>query len=151
MINKRYTDEEIIKALECCLCDNSECLQCDNKELCKIEHDELAVKTLGLINRKMEEINRLKAEIERIQKARLKQAQFLAEQKAQKYELMKKLSQAKAEACKEFADKLKEIVRQNDYPLADKLNSIDRGMFTIGFEQAIDEVLKEMVGEKDDR
>lgn len=57
------------------------------------------------------------------------------------------IKEIKAEACKEFAEKLKEIVRQNDYLLANKLNSIDRGMFTIGFEQAIDEILKEMVGE----
>lgn len=56
-------------------------------------------------------------------------------------------SEIKKQAYKEFAERLKEIVGQNDYPFADKLNSIDRGMFTIGFEQAIDEILKEMVGD----
>lgn len=141
MINKRYTDEEILKALECCLCDNLECLQCDNKELCKIERDELAVKTLGLINRKMEEIDRLKAEIERIQKARLKQAQFLAEQKAQKYELMKKLSQAKAEACKEFAEKLKKKCYED-------FEETDEMLAPYVTEDNIDEVLKEMISEE---
>ena len=134
---RRYADEEILKALECCLCDNSECLQCQNKELCKIECDELAVKTLDLINSKMEEIERLKAEIERIQKARLKQAQFLAEQKAQKYELIDKLSRAKTEAYKEFAERLK------SYLLLNKKGS----MSVVSFEN-IDTLLKRMVGDE---
>lgn len=71
MINKRYTDEEILKALECCLCDNSECLQCQNKELCEMERDELAVRTLDLISSKVLEIDRLKAEIERLKEERI--------------------------------------------------------------------------------
>lgn len=136
MTNKRYTDEEIVKALECCLCDNSECLQCQNKEFCKIECDELTTKTLDLINRKMEEIERLKAEIERIQKARLKQAKFLAEQKAQKYELIDKLSRAKTEAYKEFAEKLKE--KHCDIVLYGEIVTVN----------TIDNLLKEMVGDE---
>lgn len=142
MTNKRYTDEEIVKAWECCLCDTSECLQCQNKKLCKIECDELAVKTLDLINRKVEEINRFKAEIERIQKARLKQAQFLAEQKAQKYELIDKLSRAKAEACKEFAEKLKKKCYED-------FEETDEMLAPYVTEDNIDEVLKEMIGEEE--
>lgn len=174
MTNKRYTDEEILKALECCLCDNSECLQCDDKELCKMGRDELAVKTLDLINRKMEETDRLKVEIERLKlevsntrrKALLEaSSKFAGHSNYHGDTILSKLicmaegqevdtaipfdmSEMKAETCEEFSEKLKEIVRQNDYPLANKLNSIDRGMFTIGFEQAIDEILKEMVGKE---
>lgn len=37
------------------------------------------------------------------------------------------------------ADKLIKTIEEHDYPVADKLNSIDRGMFTIGIMQAIDE------------
>jgi len=37
------------------------------------------------------------------------------------------------------ADKLIKTIEEHDYPLADELNSIDRGMFTIGIMQAIDE------------
>lgn len=37
------------------------------------------------------------------------------------------------------ADALKDVIRQHDYPLADRLNSIDNGMFTLGIFQAIDE------------
>lgn len=101
MTNKRYTDEEILKALECCLCDNSECLQCQNKELCEIERDELAVKTLDLITRKILEIERLKAEIERLQKeANLVSIQF--------QDLQERTDEIKSKAYKEFADKLEE-------------------------------------------
>lgn len=136
MTNKRYTDEEIVRALECCLCDNSECLQCQKKELCKIECDELATKTIDLINCQ-------KAEIERIQKARQKQAQFLTEQKAQKYELIDKLSRAKSEAYKEFAEKLKEklddcyIVSDGEYC----------GFDCSDVHKCIENILIEMVGE----
>lgn len=145
MTDKKLTDKEIVQTLECCLCDNSECLQCQNKELCKIECDELATQTIELINRKMEEIERLKTEIERIQKARLKQAQFLAEQKAQKYELINKLSRAKSEAYKEFVERLKEKL--------DDCHIISDGEYC-GFDcgdihECINTSLKEMVGEKE--
>lgn len=138
MINKQLTEEDIIKALECCLCDNSECLQCQNKELCKIDCDEIATQTIELINRKM-------AEIERIQKARLKQAKFLAEQKAQKYELINKLSRAKSEAYKEFVERLKEKL--------DDCHIVSDGEYC-GFDcgdihECINTSLKEMVGEEE--
>ena len=111
-------NEEIIKTLECCkyCC----CKQCDEEP----DFQE----AINLINRQ-------KAEIERIQKARLKQAQFLAEQKAQKYELINKLSRAKAEAYKEFAERLKEKKLQS---------TMDRRICTF---EMIDNLLKEMVGE----
>ena len=92
----------------------------------------------------MEEIERLKVEIERIQKARLKQAQFLAEQKAQKYELINKLSRAKTESCKEFVERLKEKL--------DDCHIVSDGEYC-GFDcgdihECINTSLKEMVGEK---
>lgn len=37
------------------------------------------------------------------------------------------------------ADKLIKTIEEHDYPLADECGSIDRGMFTIGIMQAIDE------------
>lgn len=37
------------------------------------------------------------------------------------------------------ADKLIKTIEEHDYPIADECNSIDRGMFTIGIMQAIDE------------
>lgn len=38
------------------------------------------------------------------------------------------------------ADVLKDVIQQHDYLLADRLNSIDNGMFTIGIFQAIDQM-----------
>jgi len=37
------------------------------------------------------------------------------------------------------ADKLIKTIEEHDYSLADECGSIDRGMFTIGIMQAIDE------------
>jgi len=38
------------------------------------------------------------------------------------------------------ADVLKDVIQQHDYPLADRLNSVDNGMFTLGIFQAIDQM-----------
>lgn len=110
MINKRYTDEEILKALECCLCDNSECLQCQNKELCEMERDELAVRTLDLISSKVLEIDRLKAEIKRLHKENkiLSRNADTAFQDGLNECRELFAPEIKAEAYKTFAEKLKE-------------------------------------------
>lgn len=104
MTNKRYTDEEIVRALECCLCDSSECLQCQNKELCKMGRDELAVKTLDLINRKMEEIERLKSANDE----KFRQWDILTEKTKQHYaDLYNEAKDiVKAKAYKEFVGRL---------------------------------------------
>ena len=158
MINKRYTDEEILKALECCLCDNSECLQCQNKELCKIECDELATKAIDLIISKMEETDRLKTEIGRLQKeVNLVFIQFQDEQeRAEEYRLKienlqnvisnqqieisaKIENKIKAEAYKEFAERIRECCDLNNDLSTDAWLSVTAD---------IDCVLKEMSGEQ---
>ena len=48
------------------------------------------------------------------------------------------------EAIREFAEKLKALLNQKNYMLSDIHNSKDLGMFTLGFEQVIDEILEEM-------
>lgn len=53
-------------------------------------------------------VNRQVAEICKLEKARQKQGQFLTEERAQKYDLIDRLSRAKSEAYEEFAGKLKE-------------------------------------------
>lgn len=135
MINKRYTDEEIIKAWECCLCDNSECLQCQNKEVCKIECDELATKTLDLITRKILEIERLKAEIGRLQKeVNLVSIQF--------QDLQEETDEIKSKAYKEFANKLEEkcgIFTPLGVNWIEEVKAVRVS--------DIDKILKEMVGE----
>lgn len=128
MTNKRYTDEEIVKALECCLCDNSECLQCQNKEVCKIECDELATKILDLITRKILEIERLQKEVN------LVSIQF--------QDLQDRTDEIKAKAYKEFADMVKKNIKE--------VWNYDNGTCScvLVLTKDIDKILKEMVGEE---
>lgn len=159
MTDKKYTDDEIEKTLSLCG-RTTTTVYCDQCPLCG-EYEcnrEIKVLALDLINRQKTEIEKLKSNYSKLCEYAEKKEFELAEinadiswfREAKISRLAPAIKEIKAEACKEFAEKLKEIVRQNDYLLANKLNSIDRGMFTIGFEQAIDEILKEMVGEKDD-
>lgn len=112
------TDSEIIKAL-------------DNKvhgsDYACFEDYEI----LALIKRQQTKINKL-------EKARQKQANFLSELRAQKYELMNRMPQVKNEAYKEFAERLK------SYLLLNKKGE----MSVICFEN-VDTLLKEMVGEEE--
>lgn len=61
--------------------------------------------------------------------------------------LRRKFDIAKFEAVREFAEKLKSLINQHHYILASIHNSKDFGMFTVGIEQAVDSVVKEMVGD----
>ena len=121
------TDDKIIKALECCLCDNSECLQCQNKELCRIECDELATKTIDLITRQQAENETLKTLNGRLV---VLGDRFRSE-----------LKTAKAEAYKEFAERLKnEINIRTTYSREQDKNVM----------RMIDNLVKEMVGENNE-
>lgn len=124
MTNKRYTDEEIVKALECCLCDNLECSQCQNKELDRIECDELATKTIDLINRQKENIERLNKKVEEL-------SDVLSDTIRISY------AEAKAEASKEFAERIRECCTSNNDLSADAWLSVTTD---------IDCVLKELCG-----
>lgn len=128
MTDKKFTNEEIVKALECCLCDNSECLQCQKKELCKIDCDELATKTIDLINRQKADIERLRAKVETRTQEKLALGRIYTQ----------KLKTVKYEAYKEFAERFK------SYLLLNEKGSIS----VISFEN-IDNLLKEMVGEEE--
>ena len=131
MTDTQFTDEEIIKALELCnkpadpeICEN--CPFCSDFKCLYI----LKANALKLINRQ-------KAEIEKLENARQKQAQFLSEERGQKYELIDKLSQVKAEAYKEFEERLKEKKLQS---------TLDARICTT---EMIENLLKEMVGENE--
>ena len=90
--------------------------------------------TIDLISRQQTEINILKADLKRVcaeRDARICTNNFI-----------------KSEVVKEFAERLKSLVHQHHYMLANIHNSRDFGMFTLGFEQAIDNIVEEMVGEE---
>lgn len=132
MINHRFTDEEIVKALECCLCDNLECSQCQNKELDRIERDELATKIIDLINRQRSEIERLRAKVETRTQEKLALGRIYTQKlKTIKYETY-------YEAYKEFAERIRECYDLNDELSTDAWLSVTAD---------IDRALKEMSGE----
>ena len=85
-------------------------------------------------------INRQNAEIKKLKNAVQKQGQFLFEERAQKYDLIDRLSQVKSESYKEFAEK----VKQKCYETYDEvLPSL--------FSEIVNEVLIEMVSKNDMR
>lgn len=159
-MDKKLTDNEIIKALECCLCDNSECLQCQNKELCRIECDELATKTIDLITRQQTENENLKVENQSLRtaanslKMHYEEAQAeiesleifrgYAEKRANDYKTMRdKYLNAKSEAYKEFSEKLKEFMHN-------KFKALDEYEFEHITERDIDNIVKERAGDDND-
>lgn len=86
------------------------------------------------------------AKINKLEKARQKQGKFLAEERMQKYELINKLSTAKDEAYKEFAEKIKKSIKEN----VDEAWHRDDGNGIYDAEYVLDDIdnlLKEMVGE----
>lgn len=129
MTDKKFTDEEIIEALDLCTQQNGSipCYDCpcwnDDEQECKgIDY----TATLDLINRQKSEIERLKGstivnnimEIQRIKR------------------------EAKAEASKEFAERLK----LHSYILSDESQTGIINRYSVVTVNQIDNLLKEMVG-----
>lgn len=140
MTDKKFTDEEIIEALDLCTQQNGSipCYDCpcwnDDEQECKgIDY----TATLNLIKRQKSEIERLKSANDE----KFRQWDMLAEKKKTHYadlynEAKDKL---KAEAYKEFAERIRECCNSNDDLLADAWLSVTTD---------INCVLKEMVGEE---
>jgi hypothetical protein len=76
------------------------------------------------------------AKINKLEKARQKQAYLLCNLRGQKYELMNRISAVKNEAYKEFAEIIKDKWFDNRYDSPD-----------IDFDDFIDNVLKKLVGD----
>lgn len=144
MTDKKFTDEKIIKALECCLCDSLECSQCQKKELDRIECDELATKTIDLINRQKAEIERLKECPKCVYEYDGEITEYCVQGPCQNF---KTVEQIKAEAYKEFAEKLKKELSAYRKKCRNALDN--ESVFVVDkARQMIDNLLKEMVGEK---
>lgn len=122
MTDKKLTDNEIIKALKCCMNwhDKKDCAKCpmdENKNLCITELRRLS---FDLINRLQAEIERLKQTIE--DKGGLILMEF-----------------SKAEAYKEFAERL--LACYEDF---DEENEI---ITYLNLVTGVKDVLKELVGD----
>ena len=119
MTDKKFTDEEIIKALKCCLKSktNGDCATlncpCFKDKMCIFVDDDL-----GLQNYALDLINRQKAEIEKL-KGSIIVSNIMESQRI------------KREAYKEFANKVKQ-----------ELMPYDLGAFS-----AVRAVLKDLTGE----
>ena len=145
----KLTDSEIIKALECCIgdTDGKDCVSCPLYAIDECQ-DELNLAALDLINRQEAEIesliklNKLESEIDvrnyKAEHERLEKAlrQTLTDIREAKVLVANDIKTAKAEAYKEFAERLKET-----FPEIDWLRSTQR------ISEDIDNILKEMIGE----
>lgn len=138
---KTIAIKEIVKALECCgisgtyVCDEK-CPMFDNE----IKGMSDCKRALNLSAAKL--INRQQAEIERLQTALFKQEetmQIIAKEKQQYFD---ELQTAKAEAVREFADRLKEKCH-NYYPSIDSY-CVSRKAVAV---MDIENLVKEMAGD----
>jgi hypothetical protein len=57
------TDNEIAKALECCV--NADCEKCPSKTICDSDTERLVVKVSDLVDRQKAEIERLDADLQK--------------------------------------------------------------------------------------
>ena len=132
MTDKKFTDEEIIRNYEWCIgCTSDRCRECtmDEEGFCEEELQDLV---LDLINRQ-------KAEIEKLKGSTIV-SNIMGSQKIKR--------EAKAEAYKEFAEKIKKSIKEN----VDEAWHRDDGNGIYDAEYVLDDVdnlLKEMVGEKE--
>ena len=121
---KRFTDEQIIKALKCCIaqenCEEVSCEICPYNKVydCK---EVMLKNALDIFNRQKTEIKRL--EKESLDKEKTYNNEYflrkeiedeLKDYKAENKRLLQKLQQAKSEAIKEFAERLKRCIRFDD-------------------------------------
>ena len=121
------TDNEIIKALECCTDESYE-----NCNECPYSTDTLSCERLKLLEDSLELINRQKAEIERLKKE-------VSVARDAYISIQDRYEHTKAESYKEFAERLNEKAQ-----IADCFDSYNMVVGT----HFIDNLLKEMVGEE---
>ena len=122
------TDNEIIKALECCTDESYE--NCDE---CPYSTDTLSCEGLKLLEDSLDLINSLKAEIERLKKE-------VSVARDAYISIQDRYEHTKAEAYKESAGMIKDKWFDNRYDSPD-----------VDFDDFISNLLKEMVGEENDR
>ena len=127
MTDKKVTDEEIIKAVECC---SDPCVICDECPLYCVGANcssfELHRYALDLINRQKSEIKRLQKEVN------LVSIQF--------QDLQERTDEIKLEAYKEFAERLKRST---------VTAVIGNEIYAVATSKGVDNLLKEMVGDKE--
>lgn len=149
MTDKKYTDEEIIKALEYCNADRNECDKCVLKRKCESNpfYSPVAEYALDLINRQKAEIERLKKCPKCVYEYDGEVTEYCVQGPCSNF---KTVEQIKSEAYKEFAERLKdmceEIIKQD---WNQKSAPVSWAHAYSDFIDDIDNLLKEMVGEEE--
>ncbi len=138
MPDKKLTDSEIIKALECCVGDKDgkNCFDCPLWEIDGCQ-EQLLLDALDIINRQ-------KAENERLTTAHPKTIESIKKMR----------DKAKAEAYKEFAERLKEAPIKCALPLSglsakDEIEDYFNDIM-LQVRDVIDNLLKELVGDNNE-
>ena len=150
------TDNEIIKALECCTDESYE-----NCNECPYSIDTVSCERMKLLEDSLDFINRQKAEIKRLQKEvnlvsiQFQDLQERYEEAQSEIESLKKVviddyateydDKIKSEAVKEFAERLKNKIKTECNPYGKPTFDYDT---SIAIMRYIDNLVKEMVGEK---
>lgn len=132
----KFTDEQIIKALECCVKTEfiSDCAKCKMFAFdCK---DIFIENALDLINRQKAEIEELKTEIER----KKNQNTLLLKKKCKDINTARKI--IKSEAIKEFAERLKRTA------IGLEIGDDKKLKMTVVSTAAIDNLVKEITEER---
>ena len=155
------TDNEIVKALECCydLDSSAICHQCPLYQTENCRDGYLGLQALNLINRQKAEIERLQAEVTAINN----DYDNLMVEKDELFDIAEvEFEEIKAEAYKEFAERVKEEIVQaleSNYKAQNerllKTNKVDEfvkycdgKIITLrGLKDFLDDLLKELVGE----
>ena len=129
MTDKKLTDEEIIKGLECC----KDCSINLNFEIVqKIEDkNKETLELIDIINRQNAEIERLKKDVSVARDA------YISIQDRYKH--------TKAESYKEFAERLKNKIKTECNPYGKPTYDYDTSISIMNY---MDNLLKEMVGER---
>ena len=140
------TDNEIIKALECCTDESYE-----NCNECPYSTDTLSCERLKLLEDSLDLINSLKAEIERLNSVndeKFNQWNILAEKTKQHYaDLYNEAKDIlKAEAVKEFAERLKNKIKIECNPYCKPTYDYDTSISILHY---IDKLVEEMITDKE--
>lgn len=140
MTDKKFTDEEIIKALQCCRDSSIKCIECPLYGKCSSL--ELEGYALDIINRQKEEIEKLKSKNKILS---LNADNAFQEGLNERRELFE--PEIKSEAYKEFAERIKMSIKAN---VVETLCNDVKGVYKAEYVlDDIDALLKEMVGEKE--
>ena len=140
MTDKKITDEEIIKVLECCAdSKNYQCNKCPLYADC--EKASIAENALDLINRQKSEIERLKECPKCVYEYDGEVTEYCVQGPCSNF---KTVEQIKAEAYKEFAERIKMSIKAN---VVESLCNDVKGVYNAEYVlDDIDNLLKEMVG-----